>query len=55
MLCKSKANRPDYQILVFPHMCGNSVNNPEKVSLNVLNLLFELCKKIAKSGKKTYF
>lgn len=55
MLCKSKANRPDYQILVFPHMCGKCVNNPLKVSLNDLNLLFELFKKIAKPGKKTYF
>jgi hypothetical protein len=48
MLCKSKANRPDYQMVVFPHICGKGANNPEKVSLNVLNLHFKLFKKVAK-------
>ena len=55
MLCKYKANRPDYQILVFPHMCGKFVYNAQKVPLNDLNRLFELFKKVVKSGKKTYF
>jgi hypothetical protein len=54
MRCKSKANWPDYQILLFPHMCGRHIINPEKVSLNDLSQLFELFKKIAKSGRITY-
>lgn len=47
MLCKSTANKPDFQILVFPHMRGRGVNNLPKVSLNDLNQHFELFKKIA--------
>ena len=54
MLCKYKANRPDYQILVFPHMCGKFVNKPQKVRLSRLNLFFGLFKKVVKSGRKTY-
>lgn len=54
MLCKSTANRPDFQILVFLYMRGGGLNNPQKVSLNDLSQHFELFKKIAKSGIKTY-
>ena len=54
MLCKCKANKPDYQILIFPHMCGKGVNKPQKAHLSRLNPFFELFKKIVKSGRKTY-
>jgi hypothetical protein len=50
MCCKYKTYRADYQILIFPHMCGKYVNNPQKQRFSRLNLLFELFKKIVKSG-----
>ena len=54
MLRKCTANRPDFQILVFPHASERGINGPEKLCLNNLNRHFELFKKIAKSGIKTY-
>ena len=54
MSCKCISYKSDYQILIFPHMCGKYVKNLKKAPLTRLNASFEPLKKIAKSGKKHY-